>query len=83
MIPLLVCGLEGFGDLPRDRQHVVRGNRAAGDPIGERCAVDQLEDQRLDAVRLLDTVDSGNVWMVQRGEHLSFAPEAREPVGIE
>ena len=44
---LLVRRFERLRDLPRDRQRLVEGQRAARDPIGERVALDQLEDQRV------------------------------------
>ena len=33
--PLLVGGLKGLGDLPRDRQGVLERNRRDGDPVGK------------------------------------------------
>ena len=32
--------------------------------------------------RLLDAVDGGDVGMIQRGEDLGFALEARQPIGV-
>ena len=80
--PLLVCGFEGFRDLPRDRQRIVDGNRPLRDAIGERGPLDQLQHERLDAVRFFKAVDRGDVRMVERREHLRLALEAREPIGI-
>ena len=42
----LVGGFERLGDLSRDRQRLVERNRTLRDAIGERRALDQLEDQR-------------------------------------
>ncbi len=36
-----------------------------GDPVGERGAFDQFQDQRLGVVRLLDAVNAADVGMVQ------------------
>ena len=80
--PLLVCGFEGFRDLPRHRQRIVYGNRPLRDAIGERGPLDQLQHERLDAVRFFKAVDRGDIRMVERREHLRLAFEAREPVGI-
>ena len=33
--------------------------------------------------RVLEAVNRGDVRMVQRGQHLGFAPEPREPIRIE
>ena len=51
--------------------------------IGERFALDEFQDQRLHMIRFFETVNRGDVRMVQRGEHLRFAREARKAVGIE
>jgi hypothetical protein len=48
--PLLMRGFQRRGDLPRDRQCFVVRNRSAGEAIGERWTVDQLQDERLDAL---------------------------------
>ncbi len=46
--PLLVGGFERFGDLPRNRERFVDGNRSECDAIGKRRSLDELEDERLD-----------------------------------
>ena len=44
---LLVRGFERLRDLPRDRQRFVeRKSSPSRDPIGERLALDQLQDER-------------------------------------
>ena len=40
---VLVRCLERVGDLPRDGQRLVDGQRAAGDPVGEGLSFDELE----------------------------------------
>ena len=60
--PLLVRRFERVGDLPGDRQRFVERERAACDPVGERRPLDQLEDQRVDAVRLFEAVDRSRCW---------------------
>ena len=79
---LLVRGFEGLRDLLRDRQRVGKRDRAMRDAIGERRALDQLEHERMRRAAVLKAVDGGDVWMVERGEHLRFAPKSRQPVGI-
>jgi hypothetical protein len=39
--------------------------------------------QRQPAIRFFEAVDRRDIRMVERGEDLRFAPEAREPVDIE
>ena len=48
----------------------------------ERRPFDELHDERDAAVRSLDTVDGGDVGMIQRGERFRFAVEPREALGI-
>ena len=56
--------------------------RSCASRVGERLALDELEDQEPDAVGLLEAVDRADVRMIQRGEHARLALEAREPVGV-
>ena len=49
---LLVGGFEGLADLTRDRQGFVERNRPPGDPIGQRVAFDQFQDERVETRRL-------------------------------
>ena len=46
--PVLVRGFECLGDLPRDGECFVDRKRALRDPLGQRRAFDQLQDQRAD-----------------------------------
>ena len=80
---VLVRRFERLGNLPRDRQRFVDGQRAARDPVGERVALDQLQDERVDVAAVLEPVDRRDVRMVERGQHLRLAPEAREAIRIE
>ena len=48
-------------------------------PIGERRPVDELQhERRARRSAVLEAVDRGDVRMVQRGQHLRFALEARQ-----
>ena len=46
--------LECIGDLMRDGDDLVDGHRPLLDPLRERGAFDELENERVDAVRLLE-----------------------------
>jgi hypothetical protein len=74
--------LEGFGDLPGDRQRFVQGDGAAGDPLGERLSLDQLHGEEAPPLRLLDPVDRRDVGMVERRQQLRLAPETGETLGV-
>ena len=82
MIPLLVRGLERFGDLLRDGQRFIERNRPLRDPVGERRPLDQLHHQRGLAVAAFKAVDGRDVRMVQRGEDFRFALEPGQPLAV-
>ena len=54
----------------------------ASDPIRERLVIDQFQDEELLALGFVETVDGGDVRMVERGQHLRFPPEAADALGI-
>ena len=78
----LVRGFECFGDLSGDGERFINRQRPLADAIREGLAIDQFEDEEVSPVRLVDAVDRADVRMVQRGEDLRFAAEARETIGI-
>ena len=75
-------GFEGLRDLLRDRQRVGKRYRAMRDAVGERRALDQFEHERMRRAAVFKAIDGGDVWMIERGEHLRFSPKSRQPVGI-
>ena len=79
---LLVRGFERVGDLLRDRQRVGERDRAARDERGQILALDQLHHERGEVGCLLESVDRGDVRMIERGEHFGFALKAREAIGV-
>src|SRR5262249_4291721 len=80
--PALVRGLEAFRDLPRDRDRLVHRDRALREALREVLAVHELERETHDSVRLLEPVDRGDVRVVERGEELRLAAEARDAVAV-
>jgi hypothetical protein len=79
---LLVGFLQGFRDLASDAQRFVHRDGTALQPLREILALDQLEDEQRLAVQLFETVDRGDVWMIQRGEQVGFTAEAGESFGV-
>ena len=75
---LVVRGFEAVGNLPGDLERLVERNRALLDPLRQRRTLDELHDQRA----VLDAVDRGDVRMVEGGEHLRLAREARHARGV-
>ena len=80
---LLVRRGEGLGNLPRQGHGLVQRQRPAGDAVGQRLALDEFEDQRMRLAAVLEAIDRADVRMVERGQHLRFAAEAGEPLGVE
>src|SRR5262245_47034069 len=80
--PLLMGGFERIGNLTCHGHRVVNWQRPGLQSLGERLALDKFEDQKLCSGGFLEAVDGRDVWMVQRGEHARFAPEACDAIGI-
>ena len=76
--PLLVRGLERLGDLAGDGESLFEREGAALQPLGEILSLDELHDEGADSARLLEAVDRGDVRVLELGEELRFALEARE-----
>ena len=66
----------------RDGQSFVERDRTLGNPIRERRAFDELENERRRIATVFDAVDMGDVRMVQRGENLGFTLKAGQPFPI-
>ena len=88
-MPSFVCDLERFRELASNRQGLVRQACAAtpptghvGERLGERLALDELENEEPDPFRHFNAVNRADIGMIQRGEHAGFALEARESIGI-
>ena len=79
---LAVRGLQCFGDLPGNRDRFLDRHRAFLDAIGQRWPFDELHDESRRDVAAFETIDRGDVRMVQRGEHLGLALEAGETLRI-
>ncbi len=79
---LAVGLLERLGDLPRDGERLVDGERAAREPLREVLARHQLHRQRHEALALLEPVDRRDIRVAERREDLRLAAEAREALGV-
>ena len=80
--PRLVGRLQRLGDLLRNRQRLVRWDRPLRDPVGERRPLHQLQHQRPRPLGLLDTVDGGDVGMVEAGEDPRLPLEPGEAIRV-
>ncbi len=78
----LVARFESLGHLPRDGERFLDRNRSFSDALGERRTFDELENERLHAVRFFQTVNARDVRMVQRREELGLALEPRQALFV-
>ena len=79
----LVGRVEPLRDLPPDRDNFGDAERVMRDSFGERHALDEFEDEHLDSRRVFfETVNLGDVRVVERRERLCFAAETRSAAGI-
>ena len=79
---LLVGLFERLGDLPRDRDGLVDGNRPALQALREVFPLDELHGEDALAGDLLQAEEGGDVRMREGGEDLRLALEAGESVGV-
>ena len=63
--PVLVRRLERFRDLPDNLQGLANRDGAAGYAIGQGRSLDQLHDDRRGVAGFLESVNLGDVRMVQ------------------
>ncbi len=80
--PLLVRGFQRFRDLLRDRERLVDRSRTACDALRKIVALDQLHHQGGEVRGLFESVNRGDVQMVEGREHFGFALEARQAIRI-
>src|SRR5687767_8995481 len=80
------CAASRASDLAGNRQRLggwQSASRSRGfDVFRKRRTLDELQHQRRPAVALLESVDSADVRVIQRGERLGFALESGDPLGI-
>jgi hypothetical protein len=79
---LLVSRLQRLGDLTGDRKRLIERHGRASDVLGQRLPVNELHDQRRDAVRFLQSVDLGDVRVIQGSEDFRFALKASKALHV-
>jgi hypothetical protein len=63
------------GDLDAEPKHVRQGKRTAAEPLCERLAIQQFEDEIIDVALASDVVEAADVRMVQCGNGPGLASE--------
>ena len=74
--------VERVGDLDRNLQRLVEGQRPFLEARGQRLAVEMRHDQIVRAIDAADVVDAADVRMVQGRDGASLALEAGSQIGI-
>ena len=80
---LRVGGGDRLGQGDGDVEESVKREAVPRQERGEGLPLDQLHRDEVDAAILLHRMHGDDAGMVERGENLRFAREAREPVAIE
>ncbi len=80
---LLVCGFERDGNISGKAHRIRNGDRSALDALGERLTVHQLHRDAARRARLFESVDLGDVGMIEGRKRSRFAPETRQSIRIE
>ncbi len=65
-----------------DGKHFLQRNRPLRNAIGQRWSFDKFQNECSDAVGFLESVDTRDVGMVQRGERFGFALKAGDALRI-
>ncbi len=78
----VVRRFERVGGLTRDLKGFIRRQRTLTNAIREGGSFDELHHQRDSAAGFFEAVDRGDVRVIQRRQHLGFAAEPRQPIGI-
>ena len=78
--PLLVRLFQCFRNLGGDIESLVDGDGSTRDALGERLARDKLENKVVRPLVPLETVNRGDVGMVQRREKLRLPLEPGKPL---
>ena len=74
----VVGGFEPLCNLLEERERFSPAESASGDPRRKRFALNELHHQELRAVVLFESVERGDVGMVERGKQTRFSLEAIE-----
>ncbi len=77
---LAVRAVERIRDLAGALERLGKRQRPAGEPVGQRLAVEPLHDEEVDAVLVADVVQGADVRVVQRRDGARLTLEARAPL---
>ena len=82
MTPARWARVERVGDLCPEPEDIGDGHRPLAQVLGERDPVDQFHDEETNVAFLSHVVEHADVRVVQRGDRLRLALEARLDLGV-
>src|SRR6516225_3026767 len=77
-----VRSFDSITDLFGDGERFFDRDRTASDPVRQRLAFDQFEDEESRVVRFPEIVYCRDIGMVQRGENLGLSLKSADAIGI-
>jgi hypothetical protein len=77
--PAFMRSFQSFRDLLCKQQHFTDRNTTAPDAARKRWSFNKFEDERLHCIRAFDSIDSGDIRVIQSSEDLCFTPEGGKP----
>jgi hypothetical protein len=77
-----ICAASGFGDLFRDRQHLVDWDSLTREALREVFTLDELHHKRPDTTGFFKAVKVRNIRVIQRGEPFGFSLKSGEAIVI-
>jgi hypothetical protein len=80
--PLGMRRFDRLGNLPRHAQRLLHRKPPLPQPLGERLSFDQFQNQKVRFTVRIETVNTGDVGMIERGQRLGLTFKARETLRI-
>src|SRR5262245_54242448 len=77
-----MCGVEGFGDLNTELEHLFERQRLVLHATAQVLAVNEFHGDECPAVLLADVIEGANTWMIEGGGGASFAAKALERLRV-
>ena len=74
--------VERVGDLDREAEGLIDRNRAAGDAVGERLAVEKLHHQKIALAIATDVVERADVRMIEARDRARLALQSRAELRV-
>lgn len=80
--PFFVCSFEGVCYLQAEGERFLPAERTAHEALSEILALDHFQDEETFAVHMFETVNSRDMGVVERREHVGLAFKTGQPLGV-